>query len=93
MRPRSFHAIVRGTVQGVGFRWFVQRTANRLGLAGWVRNRKDGTVEVYAEGDDAMFPALADALRQGPGGARVTHLDVEHGDPRGLEPPFLIDVS
>ena len=49
--PRErLHAVVRGTVQGVGFRWFVQRVAARMELQGWVANRSDRSVEVVAEG-------------------------------------------
>lgn len=65
-------AEVRGRVQGVGFRWFVQRTARALGLTGWTHNLPDGRrVEVVAEGDRAALQALLDALKQGPSGSYV----------------------
>jgi acylphosphatase len=67
-------AIVRGHVQGVGFRWFVERSALRLGLTGWVRNREDRTVEVVAEGPPEVLDRLAAALQEGPPGARVEHV-------------------
>ncbi len=69
-------ATIRGSVQGVGFRWFVQRTAQRLGLTGWTANQADGTVTVIAEGPTGALDALAEALARGPSGARVTAVDV-----------------
>lgn len=63
--------IVRGRVQGVGFRWFVDHEARSLGLAGWVRNNIDGTVEALAMGTDQQHAAFAGKLRQGPRAARV----------------------
>lgn len=68
-------AVVRGYVQGVGFRAFAARQARALGLAGWVRNRSDGGVEVVAEGARANLLALLERLRQGPADAEVQ--DVE----------------
>jgi len=65
------HAIVEGGVQGVGFRFFVQDTANLLGLSGWVRNRWDGTVEVLVEGERGRLEQLLTALRCGPRSAQV----------------------
>jgi acylphosphatase len=67
-------AVVRGTVQGVGFRWFVQREAAHLGLAGWVMNRRDGSVEVVAEGPEEALEQLVERLRAGPPGAAVLSL-------------------
>ena len=69
------HVLVRGRVQGVGFRWHVREAARRLGLAGWVRNRPDGTVEVAAEGSDELLQLLQNELRKGPPGAAVASLD------------------
>ena len=63
--------IVRGRVQGVGFRWFVQREAQMLGLAGWVRNNFDGAVEVLAMGSEQQLKALGAKLNAGPRAARV----------------------
>jgi len=67
----GLRAIVRGRVQGVGFRMFVVREAHRLGLAGYTRNLPDGTVEVLATGDAANLDQLVLRLEQGPPGARV----------------------
>ena len=66
---------VCGRVQGVGFRWFVEREAQTLGIAGWVRNRSDGTVEVLAQGSREQLFALRSKLQQGPRASRVD--DVE----------------
>jgi acylphosphatase len=63
--------IVRGRVQGVGFRWFVDNEARKLGLNGWVRNNADGTVEVLAIGSEQQLSALRSKLQEGPRAARV----------------------
>jgi acylphosphatase len=73
MATKNF--IVRGRVQGVGFRWFVEREAALLGLAGWVRNNDDGTVEVLASGSDEQLNSLLAKLKQGPRAARVDAVD------------------
>ncbi len=62
---------IQGHVQGVGFRWFVSREAASLGVNGWVANRRDGGVEVEAEGEIAVLGTLVERLRRGPGRARV----------------------
>lgn len=63
--------LISGQVQGVGFRWFVQREADRLGLAGYVKNLRDGRVEVFAMGAGEPLAELRERLQQGPGSARV----------------------
>jgi len=73
---KRIHAVVRGRVQGVGFRASAAHEARRLGLRGWVRNLFDGTVEVLAAGEDAAVDGLAAWLKQGPRGAHVTGLDI-----------------
>jgi acylphosphatase len=67
--------LVRGRVQGVGFRWFVEREALMLGVAGWVRNNADGAVEVFAQGTSEQLAALRGRLQQGPRAARVDNVD------------------
>lgn len=71
------HAVVRGYVQGVGFRYFVQRRAGQLGLRGWVRNNDDGTVEVLAEGERPELEELRRSLEEGPRMARVSAVDAD----------------
>jgi acylphosphatase len=66
-----FHYLVKGRVQGVGFRWFVQREAAEIGLRGWVRNTDQGHVEVVAMGEPEQLAELKDALRKGSRGSRV----------------------
>lgn len=68
--------IVRGRVQGVGFRWFVEREAHILGIAGWVRNNHDGSVEVLAQGTRDQLSGLHSRLREGPRAARVDSVEV-----------------
>jgi acylphosphatase len=68
------HVVVRGRVQGVGYRAFVADEAWRLGIAGWVRNRRDGTVEALFAGDVDTVDAMIAACRRGPLGARVDAL-------------------
>lgn len=67
----QLHVRVTGVVQGVGFRWFVRERARRLGLAGWVRNLSDGSVEVLAAGDRGQIDLLREELLRGPRGAAV----------------------
>jgi acylphosphatase len=67
--------LVRGTVQGVGFRWFVAAEAQRLALVGWVANLPDGRVEVVAQGSETALGQLEVALRRGPRAAQVEGVD------------------
>ena len=71
------HLLITGHVQGVGFRWHMVQQATRLGLAGWVRNRRDGSVEAQASGGDEQLAALIAWARNGPTGARVAQVHVE----------------
>jgi acylphosphatase len=73
--------IVRGRVQGVGFRASAAHEARRLSLRGWARNRPHGDVEILAVGEEASVDALLTWLGQGPRGARVTGLDVDDAPP------------
>lgn len=82
--------VVHGTVQGVGFRWFVREHARRLGLAGVVRNQSDGTVGVRAEGAVSAIAALRALLYEGPPGASVSHVTEEHPESGDLPHPFTI---
>ena len=73
--------LVRGRVQGVGFRWFVEREAPMLGIAGWVRNKSDGSVEVLAIGNRDQLLGLRSRLRQGPRAARVDDVEESEAKP------------
>ncbi len=73
--------LVRGRVQGVGFRFFVEREAHMLGLAGWVRNNPDGSVEVLAMGTPEQLAGLRSRLRAGPRAARVDAVDESEAKP------------
>ena len=74
------HFLIRGRVQGVGFRWFVHREASELELRGWVRNTEDGDVEIVASGAPEDLNELRSCLRRGPRGARVDQLIEHHLD-------------
>jgi len=71
---KAIQARVTGQVQGVAFRWHAQEQAQRLGVAGWVRNEVDGSVLVHAEGEDDAVDALVEWCRHGPPSARVRDL-------------------
>ncbi len=75
--------VVHGNVQGVGFRYFTQRNATRLGIVGWVKNRYDGTVEIRAEGSKSALQQLIHRVQQGPSHAHVTNVDVDWRTPTG----------
>ncbi len=76
--------VVRGMVQGVFFRDTCRRTAAGCGVAGWVRNRRDGTVEAVFEGPDARVRAMVDWCRDGPPMARVERVESHTETPEGL---------
>ena len=73
------HVQVRGQVQGVGFRWFTLETAESLGLTGWVRNRKDGSVEAEAQGTGEALAAFVARLKSGNPSARVESIETGPG--------------
>ena len=62
---RSYRFLVSGRVQGVGFRWFVQRAADRVGINGWARNLRNGTVEILAQGPQESLDRLQEMLEEG----------------------------
>ena len=74
------HLVVRGRVQGVGFRYFVVRRARQLELTGWVRNLRDGAVELLAEGPRPALDLLVEAIRRGPAGAEVGEVREQWGE-------------
>ena len=73
------HVVIRGIVQGVGYRAWAEDEALQRELEGWVRNRRDGTVEAVFSGPDQEVEAIILACRQGPRGARVDALDITEG--------------
>jgi acylphosphatase len=76
--------IVHGRVQGIGFRAFVEHEALRRGVGGWVRNRRDGSVEAVFTGERGVVAAMIDACRKGPLGARVDALYEREGTAEDL---------
>jgi acylphosphatase len=83
--------LVSGRVQGVGFRWFVREAARQHRLAGWVRNRPDGSVELEASGVDTAVHGFVEAIREGPPGARVDDIrELSSNQAETLPQPFTI---
>jgi acylphosphatase len=78
-----YRVVVSGRVQGVWYRQSCRERAEAAGLAGWVRNRPDGTVEAVVEGSAAAVDDLLAWMRVGPAGAEVTNVDLEQQDPQG----------
>ena len=77
-------------MQGVGFRWFVVEAASGLGIVGWVRNREDGNVEIWAEGPDAALGQLVDEVSRGPRHARVDSVDRLPAEATGAHGTFEV---
>jgi acylphosphatase len=83
-------ATVSGRVQGVGFRWFVRSNAARLKLTGWTANQPDGSVKVVAEGKTHALDDLQRALKEGPPGSHVEHVNASRTSATGDFPKFEI---
>ena len=82
---------ISGRVQGVGFRWYTREKARRWGLAGWVRNKADGSVEVVVEGTTASIDGFVEMLRAGPPGASVSDVRrIPEGTTESLPHPFTV---
>jgi acylphosphatase len=81
----AFHAIIRGRVQGVGFRYFARQRADAHRVSGFVRNLPDGSVEVHAEGGTEALAAFEGELRRGPSFGRVEAADVTPLKARGFD--------
>lgn len=73
---QAVHLIVHGMVQGVGFRYFTQSNATKLGVSGWVRNKYDGTVEIWGEGVPERLEQFVHVVRRGPLHGYVETLDI-----------------
>jgi acylphosphatase len=88
---RTAHVLIHGRVQGVGFRAWTHHQAQLHGLKGWVRNRRDGTVEAVFSGPDDLVEAMLKACRQGPAGSVVERVEpvdggeIEFGSPDRFE--------
>jgi acylphosphatase len=82
--------LIRGRVQGVGFRWFTHDAAAREGIHGWVRNLPDGSVEAFVEGEVEALRRLEAALRRGPAAAYVDEVETEEHAPTGRFMEFEI---
>lgn len=83
--------LIRGRVQGVGFRWFAHDVAVREGATGWVRNLPDGRVEAWVEGETEAVVRVERAIRNGPPGAHVTSVFVDEDEPTGRYADFQIE--
>jgi acylphosphatase len=79
------HVLIRGTVQGVGFRYWTRRTATARGLQGWVRNRRDGSVEAVFAGPEQTVAEMIALCRRGPASARVDAVDETAAEPDALK--------
>lgn len=90
---KRLHLIVSGKVQGVFYRDFVRREAEKLGVKGFVRNLSDGTVEVVAEGDDSVLKSLVAACKKGPLMAFVKSVDVKDEPSTGQFEDFDVRYS
>ncbi len=86
----SLHAIIKGQVQGVGFRYFVRQQAQIIGSVGWVRNLANGDVELMAEATQSSIEKLLIALREGPPGSQVSDIQIEWGDTTGEFSGFTV---
>ncbi|MEM1268774.1 MAG: acylphosphatase [Bacteroidota bacterium] len=87
---QELSAQVVGRVQGVGFRYYVQTAARRLGVTGWVKNERDGSVRVVAIGDDIRLKQLLHALHTGPSLAAVQNVSYEVSAATSTYPAFVI---
>jgi acylphosphatase len=81
---RLVRLTIHGRVHGVGFRAFVEREAVQRGLEGWVRNRRDGSVETLIAGDEPVIDEMIEACRRGPAVARIDWVDVEEAEAEDL---------
>jgi len=87
------HVFISGRVQGIFFRFETRRLARRLGVAGWVRNRRDGRAEAVFEGEKEDVERMIEFCGQGPPGARVTNVEVGWEEPTGEFEGFNVRYS
>jgi len=88
---KSFHIVVSGRVQGVGYRYSTVRTAAKYRVFGWVRNNSDGSVELECEGNSKDIDNFIKWLKVGPAGARVTSIEIKEKQYQGIYPNFAIE--
>lgn len=88
---KAILALLRGRVQGVGFRYEARSKAKSLGLVGWVTNLSDGGVETYAEGPASAVSTYVSWLHKGPPGASVSSIDVSERQPKGAYSMFTVE--
>ena len=91
MTFKAVHMIARGSVQGVGFRFFVRERAFPHGTKGWVKNLPDGTVEIHAEGEKKKLKEFMSNVKEGPFFGSVSELTVEWVEPRNKYSSFNIE--
>lgn len=84
------HIVVKGLVQGVGYRFFAVRQADRLNIKGWARNNPDGTVEVIAQGSQEKLARFIELLEQGPTAAKVAGIEVNYREAATIYPDFKV---
>lgn len=91
--PQRVHMLVTGMVQGVGFRYFTVMAARRYGLTGWVRNRRDGSVELEAQGERADLDRFSKTIEAGPRWSRVEHVTIDSLAPIVGESGFSVHAD
>jgi acylphosphatase len=89
-KHKAVSMTVHGRVQGVGFRYYTRTNAQRLGVYGWVRNRGDGAVEIWAEGTEDRLRSFIGKIRQGPTHSDVERVDLDWSEPIGQDRTFHI---
>ena len=87
----AYHILVKGRVQGVGFRYSTRQAAGRFGVKGWVRNTPDGSVEVVCEGPRDKVEKLLKWLHSGPPGSYVAGIETTHLKPQGVFRSFTVE--
>jgi len=87
---KAVHIIVHGFVQGVGFRYFTQKIAQRLGVVGWVKNRHDETVEIWAEDHEGTLQQFIAFIKEGPAHSQVEQLELQWAPASGKYQNFYI---
>lgn len=77
----AYRIVIKGTVQGIGFRYYTRMAANRFGINGWVRNCPDGSVEIHCEGEESILQQFLEEVKKGPAGLVIKSLAVKEAQP------------